>query len=139
MAAKHARSYHYVLSKMTYAIRICIGIKHNRQIPLNQKTISCTHLKLIVRWRRPSLPSFTLLTQNYRVPEHQLLSPYKVHPASHTDTVNCLKMPKFRFTLRGLKIKATVCTLPLTKGDLFSVRYVHFEDSLWSKRSSSPR
>ena len=82
--------------------------------------------------------SFTVLTQNYRVPEHQLSSPYKVHSASHANTVNCLKMPKFRCNLRGRKVTATVCTLLVTKGALSSVRYVHFEDSLWSKRSSSP-
>ena len=45
-----------------------------------------------------------VLTQNYRVPEHQLLSRYKVHPASHTNKVYCLKMPKFRCNLRGRKI-----------------------------------
>jgi len=84
-----------------------------------QQIHTCTHLKLIVRGRRWPLPSFTVLTQNYRVPEHQLSSPYKSHPGSHTNTVNCLKMdliPKFRCNLRGCNITATVFPLLVTKG-----------------------
>ena len=133
MAAKHARSYHYALLKMLYATRIQLN-------STKQQIHTCTqcHLKLIVRWRRSWLLSFTVLTQNCRVPEHQLSSPYKFHSASHANTVNCLKMPKFRCNLRGRKVTATDCTLLVTKSALSSVRYVHFEDSLWSKRSSSP-